>query len=299
MSAALKPAPVSAKSLRWTALGYVALGIAAFFAVFRIFVTTAAGQRVDEIAFQGSALGRTELWRFADPILDVVSISFVVLVIIIAATVAILRQRWLLIVQVGIVMGGANIATQLFKKLVERPDLGVVGTVGPAPGINTLPSGHTTVAVTAAIAILFVVPPKLRPVTAIIGTAYAASTGVSTLIGGWHRASDVVAGMLMTFIFTALALLIDKPRTRKGTADQVAAILLGVIGVIAAIISLWALITVWQNHGVDPFYDDVLARAGLSRRELFTAYAGGALGCVSAACAIVAAVLWLLQRRGD
>jgi|SRR5690625_1252324 len=292
-------ATTSTKSLRWTALAYAVIGSAAFLAVFRLFVTTTAGQRVDEVAFQGSALGRTALWRFADPILDVVSISFVALVIIVAATVALLRQRWLLIVQVGIVMGGANIATQLFKKLVERPDLGVVGTVGPAPGINTLPSGHTTVAMTATIAILLVVPPKLRPVIAIIGTAYAAGTGVSTLIGGWHRASDVVAGMLMTFIFTALALVIDKPRTRKATTDHVAAIVLGTIAVIAAIISLWALITVWQNQGVDPFYDHVYARAGLSRRELFTAYAGGALGCVSVACAIVAAVLLLLQRRGD
>lgn len=290
---------ISGRALRFTALAYAVVGTLGFYAVWRIFVETAAGQRVDEIAFQGSALGRNALWRFADPILDVVSIGFVALVIIFAATVAILRQRWLLIVQVGIVMGGANIATQLFKKFVTRPDLGVVGTVGPQPGINTLPSGHTTVAMTAAIAILFVVPPRLRPIIAILGAGYATGTGVSTLIGGWHRASDVVAGVLMTFIFAAIALLLDRPRTRTRTGDNIAAIVLITVAVIAAIISVWALITVWQSHGVNPFYDLVQARATLSRRELFTAYAGGALGCMSVVCAIVAAVVLLLSRRGD
>lgn len=290
---------ISGRALRLTALAYAVVGALGFYAVWRIFVESAAGQRVDEIAFQGSALGRNALWRFADPILDVVSIGFVALVIIFAATVAILRQRWLLIVQVGIVMGGANIATQLFKKFVTRPDLGVVGTVGPQPGINTLPSGHTTVAMTAAIAILFVVPPRLRPIIAILGAGYAGGTGVSTLIGGWHRASDVVAGVLMTFIFAAIALLLDRPRTRTRTGDNIAALVLITVAVIAAIISVWALITVWQSHGVNPFYDLVQARATLSRRELFTAYAGGALGCMSVVCAIVAAVVLLLSRRGD
>lgn len=292
-------AALSVRSLRITALTYVLVGVLAFLAVFRIFVTTAPGQRVDEIAFYGSALGRTQLWRFADPILDVVSVGFVALVIIFAATVAILRQRWLLIVQVGIVMGGANIATQLFKMLADRPDLGIVGTVGPAPGFNTLPSGHTTVAMTTVIAVLFVVPPRLRPIVAVLGTAYAAGTGVSTLVGGWHRASDVIAAMLMTFIFTGIALLIDRPRKRVPTGDDVAAIVLAIIGLVAAIISILALVTMWQGIGSDPFFDLVQNRETLSRREMFTAYAGGALGCVSVACAIVAAVVFLLQRRGD
>src|SRR5690625_7069191 len=119
---------IAPTNLRLRALTLAAIGALAAYAMYYFFVTPAAGQRVDEVAYDGSALGRTRLWRFADPILDVVSIGFVVLVLVIAATVAIWRQRWLLIVQVGIVMGGANIATQLFKYFVDRPEPGVFGT---------------------------------------------------------------------------------------------------------------------------------------------------------------------------
>lgn len=291
--------PIAARNLRLIAVSYALIGGAAFYGVYHLFVRTAAGQRVDEIAFAGSELGRTSLWRFAAPILDVVSLGFVILVIIISATVAILRQRWLLITQVAIVMGGTNIATQVLKRVLPRPDLDVTGTVGPAWGVNTLPSGHTTVAMTTAIALLLIAPPKIRPLLAIIGTGYGVATGISTLIGGWHRASDVIAAIFLTLVFTAIALLLDRPRSRVPTGDHVAAIVLTAFSLIAAIIAVWALVTVWQTQGVDPVYDSISNRAMLSRGELLRAYAGGALGCFSAACAVVAAVLLLLQRRGD
>src|SRR5690625_1131541 len=102
---------IAPTNLRLRALTLAAIGALAAYAMYYFFVTTAAGQRVDEIAYDGSALGRTRLWRFADPILDVVSIGFVVLVLVGTATVAILLQRWLLIVHVGYVCRWANIAT--------------------------------------------------------------------------------------------------------------------------------------------------------------------------------------------
>src|SRR5690625_6085675 len=136
--------------LRTRAIIVTIIAALAFCVVYYIFITTSSGQRVDEIAFDGSALGRTRLWRFADPILDVVSVGFVVLVLVGTATVAILRQRWLLIVQVGIVMGGANIATQLFKYFVDRHELGVFWTAVASPGRNTLTCGEMEDGSTAA-----------------------------------------------------------------------------------------------------------------------------------------------------
>ena len=290
---------IAPTNLRLRALTVAAIGALAAYAMYYFFVTTAAGQRVDEIAYDGSALGRTRLWRFADPILDVVSIGFVVLVLVIAATVAIWRQRWLLIVQVAIVMGGANIATQLFKHFVSRPELGVFGTAGASPGVNTLPSGHTTVAATAAIAVLFISPPRVRPFAALVGTVYAAGTGVSTLIGWWHRASDVVAAMFVALAFAGVALLLDRPRRPVASGERAVVIVLAIVGVLTAIVSIWALLYIWRYVGIDPAYDLVANRAELSRGTLLTAYAGGALACVSVACAIVAAVVAQLQRRGD
>ena len=54
-------------------------------------------------------------------------------------------------------------------------------------------------------ALLLVVPPRVRPWAAVLGAGYTTATGVSTLIGQWHRPSDVVAGVLVVLAWTAIA----------------------------------------------------------------------------------------------
>src|SRR5690625_7702160 len=101
----------------------------------------------------------------------------------------------------------------------------------------------------AATVFLFLSPPRFRPIATILGAINAAGTGVSTLIGGWHRASDVVAAMLITLVFAGLALLLDRPRTRVVTGDHIAVIVLAVVGVLTAIVSLRDLIYLWRGLG--------------------------------------------------
>src|SRR6185503_6696111 len=100
-----------------------------------------------------------------------------------------------------VLMVGANLTTQVLKNAVfVRPDLGVEASYG-----NTLPSGHTTAAASVAAALLLVVPPRVRPWAAVLGAGYTTATGVSTLIGQWHRPSDVVAAVLVVLAWTAIA----------------------------------------------------------------------------------------------
>jgi len=177
--------------------------VAAFgvWATYRVFVTTVPGQRLDELARDGALYGQDSLWQVAEPVLDVVSVSFVVLGVGVAMAVALVRRRWVLALQVAVLVGGANLTTQVLKhQLLERPDLmPSVWNTG-----NTLPSGHTTVAASVSVALLLATPRAWRPVVALAGAAYTGATGVSTLVGQWHRPSDVVAALLVVLAWGAL-----------------------------------------------------------------------------------------------
>ena len=111
-----------------------------------VFVATPQGQRVDAAVVDGARVSRLDLWSVAGPVLDLVSIPAVAIVLIAAMTIAAFRRRWALAVQVAVLMGGANLTTQVLKHTVfPYPDLGVAYSPG-----NSLPSGHTTAAASVA-----------------------------------------------------------------------------------------------------------------------------------------------------
>jgi membrane-associated phospholipid phosphatase len=255
--------------------------------VWNVFVATEQGQLLDQAAFRGADYGQGTLWSFASPVLDVVSVSFVVLGLGTAMGIALLRRRWGLAVQVAFLVVGANVTTQLTKKVVlDRPDL-----IGGWNG-NSLPSGHTTVAGSVSVALLMAVPRGYRPVVALLGGSYTAATGISTLVGKWHRPSDVVAAVLVVLAWGALVLaftptsaLDELPAGRSGAypGSVVVSVLLLAGGVTAALGAAWCLREVYP------------ASWGMSDLAETTAYVGGALGVV-AATAVSFAVLLLLRQ---
>lgn len=269
--------------------------------LWRVFVDTLAGQEVENAAFQGARYGQTQLWRVAERVLDVVSVGFIALVLIAAMLIAAVRRRWSLAVQVAVLMIGANLTTRLLKyEVFVRPDLGVEASYG-----NTLPSGHTTAAASVSAALLLVVPPRARPWAAVLGAGYTTATGISTLIGQWHRPSDVVAAVLVVLAWTAIACALvaltparvptttgalrvpastgaDRDPT-PATMRLVVSILV-ITGVAAAGCAAVALSHTWNN------VDDLSARA-----EQVTAYLGGAAGALMASCLAFAIMLVLRQ----
>lgn len=254
-------------------------------ACWRYFVDTQRGQLLDNTAFRGSEIGRSTLWTTAQPVLDVVSVSFVVIVVGLATVMAIVRRRWLRIVQIAVLVGGANLTTQILKREVfERPYLSdAVGLAG-----NSLPSGHTTVAASVSAVLLIAVPAWLRPVTAIGGAAYTAVTAVSTMVGGWHRPSDVVAAMAVVVAWAGIATAITATDRSEGHRPRVAfmsALAAGLLGVAAAIALAIAgpmLLRVDGALALDPWLED--------RDLLFDAYAGSVLA-VGAASAVAFAFI--------
>ncbi|HWV79676.1 MAG TPA: phosphatase PAP2 family protein [Isoptericola sp.] len=273
----------------------VVAGVVAVLAVlgvwltYRFFVGTTAGQRVDELAFGGATYGQGRLWRVAEPVLDVVSVAFVVAGVAAAMLVALVRRRWVLALQVAVLVGGANVTTQVLKHgILDRPEL-LPGWTGP----NTLPSGHTTVAASVSVALLLVTPRAWRPVVAILGATYTAATGVSTLVGQWHRPSDVVAALLVVLAWGAAVCALtpasstDELRRPDGSyaapGSYVVAGLLLLASSAGVLVSGGTLVGLVTNGDPVPLAPDL------------TAYAAGAVGVLAVTAAAFATLLVLRQ----
>lgn len=282
-------APARAAARRAVGLLLSALAAAAVVGVWWFFVTTPGGQRIDEIAFLGSRIGRSRLDGGARTVLDVVSVPFLVLVLVVAAAVALLRRRLSLAVAVAAVVGGANVTTQLLKYgIFSRPALGISEV-----DLNSLPSGHTTVAASVAGAALVVTPPRWRWLAVLLGAVYAGGTGVATMVGGWHRGSDVVAAVLVVAAWVFLALAVvgpgadDSGRTAPPWARRADALtrpFLAVVGAGAGLVGLLSMLVIAQVDGAD-------------RAEQLLAYGGASAGVVAVTCLSALAALVLSTPR--
>ncbi|WP_324652403.1 phosphatase PAP2 family protein [Georgenia sp. H159] len=265
---------------RRTAALSVVLAVVGVVVSWGVFVTTTAGQRAEETALTGSAIGR---WRIAEEtrsVLDVVSVSFLALVILVGVSVALLRRQWLTALAVPLVVGGANVTTQLLKyEVFSRPDLGV-----SAAHVNSLPSGHTTVAASAAAVAVLVSPPRWRWVVALVGWAYAGGTGLATMVNGWHRASDVVAAVFVVLAWGALAELVLGAREAPpdGRANRVTSRLL--LAAAAGTGGLAVLALALTSLGTAP---------ADARATLLVAYGGSGLGVVAVTCLTAGLLLHL------
>jgi membrane-associated phospholipid phosphatase len=264
-----------------------AAGVVGTWMTWRYFVGTAEGQLVDETALDGSTLGRSMLWRAAGPVLDVIDVPFVAVVLGAAALIAIVRRRWLLALEVAVLVAGSNLTTQILKDSVFYRDTESV-LVGPAG--NSLPSGHTTVAASVAAALVLVVPRSLRPLVAVVGAGYTALTGVSTMVGGWHRPSDVVAAICVVVAWAGLVTVIAAVgRPEHNPSALGTPVLFGV----AALLVLASVIT--GALAASALFDtrDAVAVQGLpdGTAELAAAYVGGALGVGAVTSLAFAAIL--------
>lgn len=186
------------------------IGVVGMHLLWAFFVNTAAGQRIDRAAFEGAAFEQGRLWQVAQPVLNVVSYTLVIGGAIAAVLIAVLRRRVLLAVQMFVLVGGANLTTQLVKQWYPRPML--------LPGgewwwQNSLPSGHTTVAGSVSAALLLAAPRRWRPVVAVVGAVWTIITGLSTLVGQWHRPADVVAAVFVVLAWASLVCAITSRRT--------------------------------------------------------------------------------------
>ncbi|ASK67065.1 phosphatidic acid phosphatase [Brachybacterium avium] len=181
-------------------------------------VGTASGQRLDQLVASGAREHDGRLSHYAEIAVGTVSIPVIAALLVLAVVLVLLRRRPGLLLPIGTLVLGANLTTQVIKRvLVARESL--------APGIeitpNSFPSGHTTLAATAMIA-LVLAGGRARVVLAPLGAAWATAAGLGTLVVGWHRPSDVIGAITIVAAWTFLILAVDGLHSRRRRARDAA-----------------------------------------------------------------------------
>jgi membrane-associated phospholipid phosphatase len=258
-------------------------------ALYLVAVQTSFGQRVDEAALSGRTRD-SAVQHAVSRALDTVSLTSLVLATGALVVLALLRSRPRLAVGILVLVVGANVTTQVLKDALERPQLEFSGLHS---SVASFPSGHSTVAMSLALALVLVVPPRLRVPVGIAGVAYAVVVGGATLTGAWHRPSDVLGAYLVTLGWAAAVcawLVVPRRSRRPSPRSEGARVVDGVV-IALSILVLAATIAL----GVD-----VLRDAELDQIEVGRAYVLGLLTItVGAVAALVVLVTALVDRDLD
>jgi membrane-associated phospholipid phosphatase len=205
------------------------VGIAAIYGVSR---GTDAGGHLDRHGllegFEGARFGTAH--AASERFVRTVDRGALVVAGLAIGAIAIARRRLRVGAAALAAIAGANVSTQILKPLL--------GTIEPFDAARHLPaafpSGHATVAMSVALALVLVVPSASRPLAALFGAGYAAAMGVGLLALGWHYPSDVAAGYLMATAWAAAAGAValrwerppaDRTRVRARRAAAAAALL--------------------------------------------------------------------------
>jgi membrane-associated phospholipid phosphatase len=279
--------------MRDTKIGWVATLVvlafvqaAAFVEVWRFFVGTGRGQALDTISLTGNTIGQARIDGLVGTVLNAISVLSLAVATAVIVFIALIRRRVAVAVVAAGLIAAANVTAQLLKYGLDRPALGVDRYRSLAE--NSLPSGHTAVAASVAVALVLVLPPTVRGWGGLVATGYAALVGVATLSAGWHRPSDAVAALLLVGAWSAVAgvVLLLAQRSAGGSVDKAHWLVAGVLVVAGfglLVVAAVAFGLTEQVAAVPP--------TELSRRRLFAAYAGGAAGIAGIASLVMAAVL--------
>jgi membrane-associated phospholipid phosphatase len=206
--------------------------------------------------------------------------------------VALARGRPRTAAVVPAVLLGASATTQVLKPaLAQTRASAVLGATHIDPA--SWPSGHATAAMSLALCAVLVAAPRVRPLVAALGGAFAVAIGYATLLLAWHFPSDVLAGFLVATLWTALgvaalwAAALRWPE-RAGRGREVAlragdALTPSVLAAAAATAAVGAV---------------ALARpdAALAYAQGHTAFVVGALGIAALGAALAAALAVALRR---
>ena len=244
-----------------------------FVAVYLVFVQSYIGQVIDERAFAGADAWKGDVIDFAHAFLDALPVASVVIGAVVAIVIVLVRRNWLVFaVGVGAAVA-ANVSTQVLKYTVlSRPEKGV--DVGLS---NSLPSGHTAVAASAALVVFLLSSPRFRPLAAVVGSVFTVAAGASTLVEQWHRPSDVVAGMLVVAFWGSVAGIVLSGLRLPGAEPPVRS-------------KLWPLVWVGGLCGLGSVIALLVTyfSAQSGTEHLFIAYAGGVAAIVATGFVIAA-----------
>lgn len=186
---------------RWLVVAAVCAVVAV--AVYFLAVWTVAGQELENAALRGADEAAARDQAVADEGLSRITVYSLAAAVVLAGLVGLLRRRAdLAFAAVGVIVGGQLVTQALKRFLLPRPPL--VPLTGHYAA-NSLPSGHTTIAMTVLFAALIVVPYRWRGVTLFFLLSWAVGIGAYTVTAKWHRLSDTLAADAIALGLACLA----------------------------------------------------------------------------------------------
>jgi membrane-associated phospholipid phosphatase len=159
--------------------------------------TVPAARELDAKALEGFlGLQRPKVDSFTQAMVRLGDPPIVGVVGILLAAIALLRGRPRVALGVIGLLAVTSVSSQVLKALLAYPRFG--GQTGEAHVTPAaFPSGHSTAVMTLAIATVMVVPARMRPLAAVVGSGLALAVGISVVLRGWHFPSDVAGGFLL------------------------------------------------------------------------------------------------------
>ena len=202
-------------------IGLFVVSLAILLATVRVALWSFRGQSWDQRAMSSVYAG-PDAERTLLGYLGYVSIGAAAIALLVCLVLALIQGQARLAVAAAVIIAGANVTTQVLKRIVlDRPDVGFTT-------LNSLPSGHTTVVTSVVLATLLVAPMALRPLLAGAGSFVATLTGASTVVAGWHRPGDIIAALAVCLAWSsAVALFVGVRRTGTGLVHTTVAALGG------------------------------------------------------------------------
>jgi membrane-associated phospholipid phosphatase len=188
-------------------LAFAAACAALATAVYVVVVHVALAQRIDVHVLEDAMRHRTE--QRTTVAADLVSLfDPAPFAVITGALVvgALLAGR----VRAGLAAGGAMLAAAVTTQWLKQ----ALAVQRPYPADHYMPaaswpSGHTTAIVSLLLALVIVMPARLRPPVAVIGGGIAALALGSIVLLGFHYPSDVLGGVLVASAWSAVALAVS------------------------------------------------------------------------------------------
>jgi len=267
--------------LRWLAIALAALLAATV--VYLLAVRTGLGQALENAALRGVDQVDPEVHRVAREQFHTITVTSQVAAALIVGLIGVLRrQLWLAVAGMAVIFGGQAVTQVLKYHLLTRPEL-VSGHGGHVE--NTLPSGHTTAAMSLLFAVLIVMPYRFRGVAMFFALTWAVGIGAYTVIIGAHRLSDTLAADAVALIVACAAsyLLartgriraVVSPGAARYTLRTVFVSVVGLVGAVSVVLGLIAAL-----HAVSARVNDEPTRWYLFLGSQWLAAAGSVLSAL-------------------
>lgn len=274
--------PTRGTGVRWWWISIICVIL--FAALYYLAVWTPTGQSLENAALTGATEDPTNSIKADNDALRIITVTSLAVAVAVLAIVGLLRRSWHLAVAAsGTVVVSVGVAEVLKHFILPRPNL--LDPSLPADlMVPSYPSGHTTIAMSLALAALIVVPYRWRGFVMFFVVGWAVGIGALTTAAHWHRLSDTWGAAFVALTVASLFSLwllktghISRYTGRALPVRTIYVVLLVVTGLVAVALGiLLVVLTVRQTvSGSVDFQIDLYQAAHV------LAYAGSVLGVVT------------------